>query len=177
LNSVYGQALIRPQADAQSVTAQHWTEGVQRQRHDHCPKANAEAGENDRAPNRFVLAVPFGTGLMNERKAFWFVLLMASFVLVGAWRIAGWAGVLLAVGSVGLYITYHDTRSEKHAATIRGSSEMLQSIAQRMSDMSGALESIREDLRKEREAEKEKERRRFWRKVEVQDSGGAGPVN
>jgi siroheme synthase (precorrin-2 oxidase/ferrochelatase) len=54
---------------------------------------------------------------------------------------------------------------------------MLQSIAQRMSDMSGALESIREDLRKEREAEKEKERRRFWRKVEVQDSGGAGPVN
>ena len=114
---------------------------------------------------------------MNERKAFWFVLLMASFVLVGAWRIAGWAGVLLAVGSVGLYIAYNDTRSETHAATIRGSSEMLQSIAQRMSDMSGALESIREDLRKEREAEKEKERRRFWRKVEVQDSGGAGPVN
>ena len=114
---------------------------------------------------------------MNGRKAFWFVLLMASFVLVGAWRIAGWAGVLLAVGSVGLYIAYHDTRSETHAATLRGSSEMLQSIAQRMSDMSGALESIREELRKEREAEKEKERRRFWRKVEVQDSGGAGPVN
>jgi hypothetical protein len=114
---------------------------------------------------------------MKERKVFWFVLLMAAFVLVGAWGIAGWAGVLLAVGSVGLYIAYDDKRSDTHAATIRGSSEMFQSIAQRMSDISGALESIREELRKEREAEKEKERRRFWRKVEVQDSGGPGPIN
>ena len=41
---------------------------------------------------------------MNQRKVFWFVLLMAAFVLVGVWRIAGGAGVLLAVGSVGLYL-------------------------------------------------------------------------
>jgi hypothetical protein len=114
---------------------------------------------------------------MNERKVLWFVLLMAAFVLVGAWRIAGWAGVLLAVGSFGLYLAYDDKRSERHAATIGDSSEMFHSLAQRMSDICGALESIREELRKEREAEKEKERRRFWRKVEVQDSGGPGPIN
>ena len=44
---------------------------------------------------------------MNERKVFWFVLLMAAFVLVGVWRIAGGAGVLLAVGSV--VFTSHTT--------------------------------------------------------------------
>jgi hypothetical protein len=54
---------------------------------------------------------------------------------------------------------------------------MFQSIGQRMSDISGALESIREELHKEHEAEKEKERRRFWRKHEARDSGGQGPIN
>jgi hypothetical protein len=114
---------------------------------------------------------------MKERKVFWFVLLMAAFVLVGAWGIAGWAGVLLAIGSVGLYLAYDHERGKAHAATFRDSSEVVDSIAHRVSDISGALESIREELRKEREAEKEKERRRFWRKVETQDGGGQGQIN
>ena len=66
---------------------------------------------------------------MNERKVFWFVLLMAAFVLVGVWRIAGWAGVLLAVGSVGLYLAYDHERGKAHAATVRDSSEVVDSIA------------------------------------------------
>jgi hypothetical protein len=102
---------------------------------------------------------------------------MAAFVLVGAWGIAGWAGVLLAVGGVGLCLAYHHKRSETHDATIAGTSETFHSIAQRVSELSGVLEDIREELRKEREVEKEKERRRFWRKVEAQDSGGHGPIN
>ena len=115
--------------------------------------------------------------LMNGRKVIWFVLLMVAFVLVGAWGIAGWAGVLLTVGSVGLYLAYDHKRSETHAATLRDSSEIFHSIAGRLSEISGVLESTREELRKEREAEKEKERRRFWRKVETQDSGGQGQIN
>ena len=109
---------------------------------------------------------------MNERKVRWFALLMAAFVLVGVWRIAGWAGVLLAVGSVGLYRAYDHERSKANAATVRDSSEVVDSIADRVSDISSALESIREDLRKEREAEKEKARQRFWRKVAATRDGG-----
>jgi len=111
---------------------------------------------------------------MNERKVFWFVLLMAAFVLIGVWRLAGGAGVLLAVGSVGLYLTYDHERGKATAATFRDSSEVVDSIAHRVSEISSALESIREDLRKEREAEKEKARQRFWRKVETTGDGG-GP--
>ena len=115
---------------------------------------------------------------MNERKLFWFVLLMAAFVLVGAWRIAGWAGVLLAVGSVGLYLAYDHERGKANAATFRDSSEVIDSIAHHASDISSALDSIREELRKEREAEKEKERQRFWRKVETTGNGGGPfPIN
>ena len=112
---------------------------------------------------------------MNERKVFWFVLLMAAFVLVGVWRIAGGAGVLLAVGSVGLYLAYDHERGKANAATLRDSSEVVDSIAHRVSDISSALESIREDLRKEREAEKEKARQRFWRKVATTGDGDGGP--
>jgi len=115
---------------------------------------------------------------MNERKVFWFVLLMAAFVLVGVWRLAGGAGVLLAVGSVGLYVAYDHKRGKANAATFRDSSEIVDSIAHRVSDISSALESIREDQRKEREAEKEKARQRFWRKVETTgDGGGPFPIN
>jgi hypothetical protein len=114
---------------------------------------------------------------MKGRDVFWFVPSMAAFVLLGAWGIAGWAGVLLAIGSVGLYLAYDHKRRETHTVIIKGSSEMFQSIGQRMSDISGALESIREELHKEHEAEKEKERRRFWRKHEARDSGGQGPIN
>jgi hypothetical protein len=47
-----------------------------------------------------------------------------------------------------------------------------------VSDISSALESIREDLRKEREAEEEKARQRFWRKVATMgDGGGPFPIN
>jgi hypothetical protein len=114
---------------------------------------------------------------MKGRNVFRFVPIMAALVLVGAWGIAGWAGVLLAIGSAGLYLAYDHKRSETRAATVRDSSEMFHSIAQRMSEISGTLESIREELHKEHEAEKEKERRRFWRKVEAQDSGGQGPIH
>ena len=114
---------------------------------------------------------------MKGRNGFWFVPIMAGFVLVGAVGLAGWAGVLLAIGSVGLYLAYDHKRNETHAATIRDFSEVFHSIAQRMSDISGTLESIREELRKEHEVEKERERRRFWRKVEAQDSGGQGPIH
>ena len=115
---------------------------------------------------------------MNERKVFWFVLLMAAFVLVGAWRISGWSGVLLAAGGVGLYLAYDHERRKAHAAITKGSSETLDSIAHRVSDISSALDSIREELRQQREAEKEKERRRFWRRVEtMRDGGGPFPIN
>ena len=115
---------------------------------------------------------------MNERKVFWFVLLMAAFVLIGVWRLAGGAGVLLAVGSVGLYLTYDHERGKATAATFRDSSEVVDSIAHRVSEISSALESIREDLRKEREAEKEKARQRFWRKVAAtRDGGGPFTIN
>ena len=115
---------------------------------------------------------------MNERRVLWFVLLMAAFVLVGVWRIAGGAGVLLAVGSVGLYLAYDRERGKANAATFRGSSEVVDSIAHRVSEISSALESIREDLRKEREAEKEKARQRFWRKVAAtRDGGGPFTIN
>jgi len=114
---------------------------------------------------------------MNERKVLWFALLMAAFVLVGVWRI-GWAGGLLAVGSVGLYLAYDHERGKANAATVRDSSEVVDSIADRVSDISSALESIREDLRKEREAEKEKARQRFWRKVAAtRDGGGPFTIN
>lgn len=112
---------------------------------------------------------------------FRFALMMAALMLVGAWATAGWGGVLLAIGSVGLYVAYDKRRGEAHAATIRGSAEVLHSIAQRVSDVTAVLEAFREELRQERkaekEAEKEKERRRFWRKVEAQDSGGPGQIN
>src|SRR5262245_31140490 len=118
---------------------------------------------------------------MKERRVFWFVLLMAAFVLVGAGGIAGWAGVLLAIGSIGLYVAYDHERGKTHAASIRDTCEVVDSIAHRVTDIAGALESIREELRQEREAEKaaekEKERRRFWRKVGTQDSGGQGQIN
>jgi hypothetical protein len=117
----------------------------------------------------------------EEGAMFWFVLIMAAFVLTGAWGVAGWAGVLLAIGSVGLYAAYDRYRSNAHATTIKGSSEVFQSIAHQVSDIAGVLESLHEELRQEREAEKEaqreKERRRFWRKVETQDSGGQGQIN
>jgi len=112
---------------------------------------------------------------------FWFVLIMAAFVLTGAWGVAGWAGVLLAIGSVGLYAPYDYYRRKAHATTIKGSSDVFHSIAHQISDIAGVLESLQKELRQEREAEKEaereKERRRFWRKVETQDSGGQGQVN
>jgi hypothetical protein len=114
---------------------------------------------------------------MKKHNVFWFVPIMAAFVLVGAWGIAGWAGVLLAIGSVGLYLSYDHERGKANAATFSGSSAVVESIAHRVSNISSVLESIREEQRKEREAEKEKERRRFWRKVEAQDSGGQGQVN
>jgi hypothetical protein len=114
---------------------------------------------------------------MKGRKVFSFVLLMSAFVLGGAWGIAGWAGLLLAIGSVGLYLVYDLERGKAHAASIRGSSETVDSIAHRVSDIADALDSIREELRKEREEEKERERRRFWRKVETQDGGGPFPIN
>ncbi len=116
--------------------------------------------------------------LMNKRKVLWFVLLMAAFVLVGAWRIAGWSGVMLAVGGVGLYLAYDHERGKANSATLTVSSEVVDSIAHRVSDISSTLESIRDELRQQREAEKEKERRRFWRRVETtRDGGGPFPIN
>ena len=112
---------------------------------------------------------------MKGRNGFWFVPIMAAFVLVGTWGLAGWAGVLSAIGSVGLYLAYDHKRSETHAATIRDSSEIFHSIAQRMSDISGTLDAIREELRKEHEAEKEKERPPFLAKSRGAGQRWAGP--
>ena len=112
---------------------------------------------------------------------FRFALMMAALALIGAWAIAGWGGVLLAIGSVGLYVAYDQCRGKAHAATIKGSSEVFHSISQQVSDIAAVLEALREELRQEREAEreaeKEKERRRFWRRVETQDTGGQGQIN
>ena len=115
---------------------------------------------------------------MNERKVFWFVLLMAAFVLVAFGVSPGGRGCCWLSAASDFTSRTTTNVARRTQQPYRDSSEVVDSIADRVSDISSALESIREDQRKEREAEKEKARQRFWRKVAATiDGGGPFTIN
>src|SRR5262245_52082868 len=123
-------------------------------RHSRCPWGHVPKLHNKEWPARlsmFLARIGPSNKTREGGTVFWFALTMAACVSIGAWGIAGWAGVLLAIGSVGLYAAYDHWRSKAHAATIKGSSEAVHAIARQVSDIAGVVASLREELRQARE--------------------------